>query len=136
MDAHRTRLVAAGAAAGSAILYYLIGLGVLNIGESTTGADPDLLGFGLTTGSAFVGFAILVLLVRRRWLLALLGLFDAAVIVGYFGFAWLREPQFEVWGLAIKALEGVALVAIGALVFGHREARRTAGTLAVGGTSS
>ena len=130
MTVRVVRLIAAGTAGASALLYYLIGFGALNIGVSTSG-QTDLLGFGLSAGTAFVVAAVLVLLVRRRWLVALVGLMDAAVIVGYFAMADIRVPSYEVWGLAIKALQVLFLLALGYLVVRNeqvpeRSARRYA----------
>ena len=122
MNAQRWRWVAAAATAASAILYYLIGFGVLGIGESTSG-ETDLLGFGLVVGSVFAGAAVAIWLVGSRLALGLIGFLDAIVLVGYFALASVREPPFEIWGLTIKVLQAVALVGIGMLVFG-REAMR------------
>ena len=121
MRAQDLRLVAAIAAVGSAILYYLIGFGVLNVGESTSGATTDLLGFGLVVGTAFLGVAAVVWLFRNRWLLGAIGLIDAAVVAGYFAMSSLREPPFEVWGLTIKVLQVVTFVSIAVLVFARLE---------------
>jgi hypothetical protein len=52
-------------------------------------------------------------------MLALIGLLDAAVIVGYCVMASIRGPPFEPWGLLIKACQIVLLVAIGILLFAH-----------------
>jgi hypothetical protein len=119
MDAQRWRFVAAGAAVASAALYYLIGFGVLDIGGAANGEATDLLGFGLTVGTVFLGAGAVIWFIRNRLILALVGLVDAAVVIGYFAMASLREPPVEVWGLAIKVLQVAALVGIGALVFGQ-----------------
>lgn len=114
----------AGITAGiSALLYYLIGFGVLDIGEAASGEDPGLLGFGLSAGTVFLVAGLLLLFVHRRWLVALIGLMDAAVIVGYFAMADIRVPSYEVWGLSIKAAQVVLLLAIGFLLIGGEEVR-------------
>jgi hypothetical protein len=64
--------------------------------------------------------------VHRRWLVALIGLMDAAVIVGYFAMAEMRVPSFEVWGLSIKAAQVVLLLAIGFLLLRGAPERRLA----------
>lgn len=116
MDPRTLRIVAVAAAAASALLYYLIGFGVLDIGTSTSGT-PDLVGFGLIVGTTYVAIGVLVALFRSRWMLALIGLLDAAVIVGYFLMATIRVPPFEPWGLLVKACQIVLLVAIGMMLF-------------------
>jgi len=127
MDPRALRTVGVVAAAASALLYYLIGFGLLDIGTSTDG-PPDLLAFGLIVGTTYVVIGLLLALFwGSRWLLALIGLIDAAVILGYFAMASLRDPPFEVWGLLVKALQVILLVAIGILLFAHpmeRQRRR------------
>jgi hypothetical protein len=115
MNTATMRYLGAAAAWASAILYYLIGFGVLDIGEAKDGAATDLLGFGLVTGTSFLVAGALVLLVHRRWLIALIGLLDLAVIIGYFAVSGVREPPYEVWGLTIKGLQVVLLLVIGFL---------------------
>ena len=115
MSATTMRYLGAAAAWVSAVLYYLIGFGVLDIGEAKDGAATDLLGFGLITGTTFVVAGVVVLLVHRRWLIALVGLLDLVVIIGYFAVSGIREPPYEVWGLTIKGLQVVLLLAIGFL---------------------
>ncbi|HVM25612.1 MAG TPA: hypothetical protein VM253_09470 [Candidatus Limnocylindrales bacterium] len=119
MSLRTMRLVAAAAAAGSAVLYYLIGFGVLFIGESTTG-ENDILGFGLTVGTVFLVAGALVLFVHRRWFVALVTLMNLGVIAGYFALAGVRVPPFEPWGLLIKALQVVLLAALLGLLFRRR----------------
>jgi hypothetical protein len=67
---------------------------------------------------------VLIALFWSRWMLALIGLIDAAVIVGYFVMASIRVPPFEPWGLLIKACQVALLVAIGILLFAHPMERR------------
>lgn len=108
------RVVAIGAALVTAALYMLIGFQVVSIGQSSQGGTPDLLGFGLTLGGAFVAAALLLALVQRRIAWIAVGVIDLVAIVGYFAMANLREPSFEIWGLLTKAAQ---LVLLGALVY-------------------
>jgi peptidoglycan/LPS O-acetylase OafA/YrhL len=123
MDPRTLRIVAVAAAAASALIYFLIGFGVLDIGESTAG-EPDLLAFGLIVGTVYIVIGLLIALLSSRWMLGLIGLLDAAVILGYVAMASLREPPFEVWGLLVKACQVVLLIAIGLLLFGRPMERR------------
>jgi hypothetical protein len=120
------RYVAAASAAGAAIVYLLIGFEVVYIGESTTGEAPDLLGFGLSAGIAFGLMAILLLLVDRRLVWIPAGLVSAAVFVAYFAMGGIREPSYEVWGLLIKVLQAVVVVATTYLAFRAQTAERPA----------
>ncbi len=110
----RVQYVAAPAAAAAAILYFLIGFAVLDIGTGADGTSEDLLGFGVTAGATFAVVAFLLLLVPRRVLLILIALLDAAVIVMYFAVAEIRDPPVELWGVLIKAFQ---VVLLGAVVF-------------------
>jgi hypothetical protein len=123
MDPRTLRIVAVAAAAASALIYFLIGFGVLDIGESTAG-EPNLLAFGLIVGTTYVVIGLLMALFWSRMMLGLIGLLDAAVILGYFAMASLREPPFEVWGLLAKTCQVVLLVAVGLLLFARPMARQ------------
>jgi hypothetical protein len=121
MNPRLVRSLAAGTAALSALLYYLIGFGALDIGRSTSG-PADLLGFGLSAGTAFLGAGVLVLVIHHRWLVALVALMDVAVIVGYFAMAGIRVPPYEIWGLSIKVAQVAFLVALGYLLIRGEQA--------------
>ena len=117
----RLRVVAIVAALVSAVFYVLIGVGVLDVGKGADGTGPDVLGFGLVAGAAFLLVAAIVAALRRRsaWLLS--AVFTGLVIVGYFVTADIRRPPVEPWGLTVKAVQVVLLVA---LVFLSIRARR------------
>jgi hypothetical protein len=120
MSIRTVRAVAVAAAAASAVLYVLIGFEVLDVGNSTTGTN-DILGFGLMMGAVYALIAVVLALVSRTWVLATVWVLDLIVIAGYFTFAGLREPPFEAWGLLVKAVQLVLLVAVGYMVV-HRAA--------------
>jgi hypothetical protein len=132
--------VAAAAAAGSAILYFLIGFGMIEVGRSTSG-ENDIFAFGMTVGAVFVVAAVIVLWTSRRWLLGIVGAVDLMVIIGYFVLAGVREPPFEPNGLLIKGLQVIMLAAIiGLLLHRRREPEHVGGhpknVLSWSGTSS
>jgi hypothetical protein len=108
----RIELFAAGVAAATAIIYFLIGFEVLAIGQPADGSAPDILVFGLLSGAAFLLVAGLLLAVRRRWAWIAIAVFDALTIVAYFAVAEVRDPPFETWGLLIKALQVVLMAAV------------------------
>ena len=68
---HRTRAQVrqSGAlvSAAMAVIYFLIGLGVLDIGGSTSGETVDIAVFGFSAGSAFLVLALMLLFTDRRW---------------------------------------------------------------------
>jgi len=108
--------VAAGASALAALLYALIGLGVLAIGRPADGSAGDLVGFGVTLGGTFGIAAVLLTRFRSRVLWGAIAILQVIVLVGYFAFAGLREPPIELWGVAIKVCQGVVLLAVGWLL--------------------
>jgi hypothetical protein len=120
----RLELVAIGTSVLTALLYLLVGFEVLYVGESTSGADPGLLGFGLSAGAVFFASAGLLAVVERRWAWIAVALLNAAVILGYFAMAGIRQPPFEWPGLAIKALQAVTLVILVGLAIRGRVIHR------------
>lgn len=122
------RYVAAAAAALTALLYFLIGLGVLWVGDANNGQTNDIFAFGAMTGTAFAVTTVLLLRFRSRPLWVLVAALQVVVIAGYFAVSSVRTPPFEVWGLLVKAcqlvvLGAVAYLAVRAPAFG-RTARR------------
>ena len=103
LSRHTVRYVGAAAATVTAVLYLLVGFEVLPVGEPTSGGPSDLLAFGLMAGGTFAVAAVALLLRDSRILSAAVAIWSLVTIVGYFAFAGLREPPFEIWGLAIKA---------------------------------
>ena len=117
----RALLIATGSVVATALLYFLIGLGVLNIGTSKEGAGNDLLGFGTVSGVAYLIVATLIYLIKRKLVWILAAVFDLLVIIVYFAVAGIRQPPYEVWGLLIKVLEVVLLGALAYLIYGARK---------------
>lgn len=104
MNRHTIRLVAAGLAAAMAVIYFLIGVGVLTVVDGQAG-DPSMLGFGASAGALFLVGAILLFEFDRRWLWiagALLQIFVAAM---YVAVSPDRTPAFEVWGITLRVLQ-------------------------------
>lgn len=107
--------MAAGAAAITAALYFLIGLGVLWVGDAQGGDAPDLFAFGAVTGTTFAVTTLLLLRFKSRLLWILVAAVQVIVIAGYFALSNVRTPPFEVWGLLVKACQVVVLLAAGYL---------------------
>ena len=113
--ARRTvRLTAAVASAAMASIYFLIGLGVLNIGGSKSGETVDLTVFGFSAGAAFLILAGLLAFTDRRWIWVLAAIFQAFVYLVYFGAAAGREPPFEMWGITLRVIQ---VVVFGGLIY-------------------
>ncbi len=108
------RLVAAGTAALIAVVYGLLFADVLSIAGATAG-DRGILG---VAGAVFLVLAVLLWLVRSRWLWAGAALLQVLLAVMYLAVAPERDPSFEVWGLTIRALSAVLLITLLALIAG------------------
>jgi hypothetical protein len=112
-------IVAAAASAVAAGLYYLIGLGVISVGESAGGGTPDLFAFGAILGTVFTVTAVALLRFRSPILWAAVAGLQVVVIVGYFAVANVRTPSFEVWGLMTKLSQAIVFGAASYLL-AHR----------------
>jgi hypothetical protein len=118
------RLATAGLAAFAALLYLLIGFGVLQVVEVRPD-DPSLLWFGLPAGVAFA-FGAVVMLVSERTVLWVLGaVFQVFAISAYFGVAADREPAYEFWGIVLRVVQVLILVALAVLLARYPTPART-----------
>lgn len=103
-DRRTIRYVAAAASATIAVVYYLIGLGVLTV---VTGADPEMsmLVFGASAGSMFLLGAALLVAFDRPVLWYLGAILQVLVVWGYLAVAPDRTPAFEIWGISLRVLQ-------------------------------
>lgn len=99
------RYVAAAASATMAVIYFLIGLGVLGIGGAKTGESVDLGVFGGGAGTAFLVLSALLATTDRRWIWALAAIFQVFVYVVYVATSGVREPAFETWGITLRLVQ-------------------------------
>lgn len=106
---HPTALrVAVAAAAATSVLYLAIFAGVLSVGR----ADVGELGILGVAGAVFAAFAALLWWVRHRAVWIGVALFQLPLAAMYVAIAPERDPSFEVWGLTIRALSVVLVVAL------------------------
>jgi hypothetical protein len=113
MRIHRrtVRYVAATVSAAMALIYFLIGLGVANVGGGPS--DRTFLWiFGGAAGGAFLLGAVLLALFDRRWLWILGALFQVFVYWAYFDVARTRDPAFETWGISLRIIQVPLLLAL------------------------
>lgn len=125
--ARLARYVAIAASFVAAALYVLIGFQVVSIGQAASGGTPDLLGFGLAAGAFFAGLALLLVFAQGRLVWVPVAIADVAVVVAYFAMAGLRDPQFEAWGLSVKAAQLVMFAALAYLIYRASAPARTRG---------
>jgi len=117
------RVVTAALATGAAVVYLLIGFGVLRVVE-TGPSGPSLLGFGLGAAAAFL-FGAVVILVSDRMLLWVLGaFFQVFTIFAYVGVAAERTPAYEAWGIGLRIIQGLILVALVVLIARYPQPER------------
>ena len=106
------RYLAAAASLATALLYFGIAVGVLRVVDEPASDAPAMLEFGASAGAAFVLGALLLFAFDHRGLWLLGALLQVGVIVMYIAVGPQRTPSFEMWGLLIKALQVVILVAL------------------------
>lgn len=117
LDRHQVRALGAIVSGAMAVIYFLIGLGVLGIGGSRSGESVDLAMFGFAAGSAFLILALLLRLTDRRWLWVSALVAQVWVFLLYFAVSGTREPPFEVWGIVLRALHVPLMLALGHLAW-------------------
>jgi hypothetical protein len=105
------RHAAAAVAAAMAVVYFLIGLGVLNVGGSE-GDRAFLWVFGGLAGGAFLLGALLLVAFDRRWLWIVGAIFQVFVYWAYVGVSKTRTPAFETWGITLRIIQLPLLVAL------------------------
>lgn len=110
------RNFAAAVSAVTALLYALIGVGILVVVEPGTSDQGDMLAFGLPAAGAFLVGALLLVLFDNRLLWLLGAILQVIVLVGYVAMAGIRTPQFELWGILIKLTQLVLFFALAFLV--------------------
>jgi hypothetical protein len=113
MKLSRTTIRHAGAvvAAVMAVIYFLIGAGVLQV--VTPNEDTGFLFvFGVLAGGAFLLGALLLMRFDRRWLWMLGAAFQVFVYWGYFSVAPDRTPAFEAWGITLRIVQVPLLIAL------------------------
>lgn len=103
------RFGGAAVAATMASIYFLIGLGALNIG-GTASDRGFLLVFGGMAGGAFLLGAVLLTRFDRRWLWIVGLAFQVFVYWAYIDVSKTRTPPFETWGITLRIIQ-VPLVA-------------------------
>ena len=108
----RLHTTASRAASGLAVIiavgYLLLGTGVLDLGEAESGE----LGILVAAGVVHLLLAVVLWLRPWRWLLAIVVLMQLALAGMYVAIAPERDPSFEVWGLTIRGLSLLLVVAL------------------------
>ena len=119
------RVGLAALAAGSAVVYLLIGFEVLAVVEVGP-EDPNLLWFGVPALLAFLFGAVVMLATERRLWWALGAAFQVFTIVAYFDVAPSRNPPFEFWGIALRVVQVLMLVGLVVLLLRYPQPARRA----------
>lgn len=126
MSRRGIRLVGAAAATVMAGIYYLIGLGVLQVVDpgTTTGEAPDMLVFGAGAGTLFLVGAILLATMDRRLLWVVGAVLQVFVATMYVVVSQQRAPAFELWGITLRVLQVPLFAALVYLALRSPEAPR------------
>jgi hypothetical protein len=104
----RARTVAVASAAAIAVLYLAIYAGLLSVGRAEAG-ELGILG---VAGGVFVVLAVALWRLTSRLLWAGAAVLQVLLGAMYVAIAPERDPSFELWGLLIRALSLVLLVAL------------------------
>jgi uncharacterized protein len=124
------RYVAATPAATIALIYFLIGVGVLTVVTPVDG-DQSMLVFGASAGAAFLLGAALLFVFDRRALWIVGAILQLLVVWGYFAVASDRDPSFETWGISLRFLQIPLFAALVYLALRSREINRRASTASI-----
>lgn len=119
------RVVTAGLATAAAVVYLLIGFEVLQVVEVGP-SDPSLLWFGIPAAAAFLFGAVVILASDRMLLWALGAFFQVFTIFAYVGVAEDRTPPYEFWGIALRVVQALILVALVVLISRYPQDERRA----------
>jgi len=120
------RNAAAAIAAAMAVIYFMIGLGVLQV-VAVQPAGTDMFAFGAGAGVLFLATAAVILLVDRRVVWAIAAVLQVLIAIMYFAVAPTRDPSFEIWGVTLRVLQAglfAALVYLALHAPAPHEARR------------
>ncbi|HYL41493.1 MAG TPA: hypothetical protein VET90_09305 [Candidatus Binatus sp.] len=118
------RYVGAAAASVMAVIYFCIGLGVLQVIDPASQTD-SLLPFGAAAGAMFLLGAILLATTDRRALWVLGAVLQVAVAVMYVAVGQQRTPPFEIWGVTLRVIQVPLLAVLVYLAVRAPEARST-----------
>lgn len=103
MDLRRfARWAAVGLSGTTALLYLLIGLNVVSIGEIT---PEEQTAFGLPAAAVFIAGAVVAMFWDKRWLWIVGAAGLSLIIFLYFNIAAQRVPEFELWGILIRVIQ-------------------------------
>lgn len=91
----------------TALIYFAIGFNILIVLQA---ADSQM--FGLFAGVAYAFGALMLLTLRDRTLWIIGAILQVFVIYTYFSLAPQRIPEFEVWGLALRVMQGLILAGL------------------------
>jgi hypothetical protein len=128
------RLAIAGLAAGSAVVYALIGLEIIAVVEAGPD-DPSLFWFGIPASLAFLFGAVIMLASDRVLWWALGAVFQVFTIAAYFDVADRRTPAYEFWGIALRIVQMLILAGLVVLIARYPQRPRRVGPPRSGPTS-
>lgn len=101
------RYLAAALAAVAAVIYFMIGFRVVTVLNT-----PEYQTFGIAAGLAYVLGAVLLAALDHRVVGTLGAILQAVVIYTYFDVAAERIPTFELWGIVLRIVQVLILIAL------------------------
>jgi hypothetical protein len=105
------RQVGAALAGVMALVYYLVGAGVITVAEAVEG-EMDIVVFGVGAGTIFLVGAALLLTVDRRPVWAVGAVLQVLIMAMYLAVSADRTPAFEAWGIGLRLVQVVLLAVL------------------------
>ena len=105
----KVRYFAAAMAGVTAVFYYLIAAHLLPVVDVM---DKGITTFGLVAGIGFTVAALLLFVLKRRWLWIVGAILQIAIIAVYFKVGSTRTPDFEIWGLVMRAPQALIVLSL------------------------
>jgi hypothetical protein len=99
------RYLAAAFALAVAVIYFLIGLSVVEVVTPKPGEGAIQAYFGIPAALTFLLGAVLLMGFDKRLLWVLGTVLQVMIISMYFGVAASREPHYELWGILIRVIQ-------------------------------
>lgn len=96
----------------TAFIYFLIGFHLVTVLDAN--ADQT---WGLLACVAYAVGAVLLFMSERRIVWILGALFQIFVIFTYFNVASQRTPDYEVWGIVLRVIQSMILIALAFLIY-------------------
>jgi hypothetical protein len=109
MSSDKVRYFAAAMTGINAVFYYLIAAHVLPVVDVM---DKGITTFGLVAGAGFTVAALVLVFTKRRWIWITGAILQIVIIAIYFKVGADRTPNYEIWGLVMRAPQALIVLSL------------------------